>query len=365
MVHLFLVAILLSYVDKLDASTSLVNDTNTPILHSATYFRHNFVASKPKSVLARRIVKALEQPKHRSVRFMFPDSGLGSNLHVWSQMLCVALQQNATIDYHGIHVWSWRYKTFCPTLKCNDPLTCYFDLHQGHSCPNIFSEKVHFQIGNSYDMCPDWIFNVESRELFRSAAMEYLFSHTKDTVAAKAEEFMRAAFNGPIPKDLIAVHIRWGDDKAREVGSIVHADNPKIVRSINDYVVHVETLVKNFSIPSPVHIFLSTESPQAQSQFLSLVQKVHQKDWIIYHYDAAISGQRTPMLEAKRSRGKAGFDSLVALLITLQAKYYVLTTTSNWSRLINELRISAVDLNCGNCTVMIDAEYLPELYWRS
>ena len=122
------------------------------------------------------------------------------------------------------------------------------------------------------------------------------------------------------------MHILWGDDKAREVGSIVHADNPKVVRSINDYVVHVETLVKNFSIPSPVHIFLSTENPQAQSQFLSHVQKVHQKAWIIYHYDSAISGQRTPMLEAKRNRGKAGFNSLVALFITLQAKYYVLTT---------------------------------------
>jgi hypothetical protein len=57
---------------------------------------------------------------------------------------------------------------------------------------------------------------------------------------------------------------------------------------------------------------------------------------------------------AQSSDGVIGRTSLVALLIAMEAKYYVLTSGSNWSRLIDELRKGVVDVDCGNCTVMID-----------
>ena len=57
---------------------------------------------------------------------------------------------------------------------------------------------------------------------------------------------------------------------------------------------------------------------------------------------------------AKKSNGAMGKSSLISLLIAMEAKYFVLTTGSNWSRLINELRISKVDPLCGNCTMMYD-----------
>ena len=41
--------------------------------------------------------------------------------------------------------------------------------------------------------------------------------------------------------------------------------------------------------------------------------------------------------------GRLGYNSLLALLIALEADYYVLTTASNWSRLINELRLNVVE----------------------
>lgn len=41
--------------------------------------------------------------------------------------------------------------------------------------------------------------------------------------------------------------------------------------------------------------------------------------------------------------GRLGYNSLLALLIALEADMYVLTTASNWSRLINELRLNVVE----------------------
>jgi hypothetical protein len=42
------------------------------------------------------------------------------------------------------------------------------------------------------------------------------------------------------------------------------------------------------------------------------------------------------------------------LLVALEANYFVLTTASNWSRLMNELRKNVLDPSCGDCTRMID-----------
>ena len=55
------------------------------------------------------------------------------------------------------------------------------------------------------------------------------------------------------------------------------------------------------------------------------------------------------------SKGKLGLYSLVNLLLCLEAKHFILTLSSNWSRLINELRktklssleTTMVDLNPG------------------
>ena len=45
---------------------------------------------------------------------------------------------------------------------------------------------------------------------------------------------------------------------------------------------------------------------------------------------------------------------MVALLLALEANYYVLTTQSNWSRLINELRVNRINKLCGDCTHIAD-----------
>ena len=36
------------------------------------------------------------------------------------------------------------------------------------------------------------------------------------------------------------------------------------------------------------------------------------------------------------------------------SQYFVLTTVSSWSRLVNELREAITDVDCGGCTDVVD-----------
>lgn len=61
--------------------------------------------------------------------------------------------------------------------------------------------------------------------------------------------------------------------------------------------------------------------------------------------------------------GKPGLWALGSLLGAMEANFFVLTTISNWSRLLNELRTNAMDSRCCGCTYMIDLQegefYIP------
>ena len=60
------------------------------------------------------------------------------------------------------------------------------------------------------------------------------------------------------------------------------------------------------------------------------------------------------MRVAEKSKGVEGMQALASLLIAMEANDFVLTTGSNWSRLMNELRKSILNPMCKGCTRMID-----------
>ncbi len=71
-------------------------------------------------------------------------------------------------------------------------------------------------------------------------------------------------------------------------------------------------------------------------------------------------GDNFPSAFARSSDGRAGLESIASLLVSLESNRYVLTLGSNWSRLINELRMTVVDYRCGNCTKMINLRDMPK-----
>jgi hypothetical protein len=93
----------------------------------------------------------------------------------------------------------------------------------------------------------------------------------------------------------------------------------------------------------------------------------------------------SPMSLAQQGTRSLGRHSLIALLIAMEAKHYVLTTGSNWSRLINELRLAILEAKCKEssdsgsgsgsdrsseeatrspCTTMIDLMKGDSIDWR-
>ena len=60
------------------------------------------------------------------------------------------------------------------------------------------------------------------------------------------------------------------------------------------------------------------------------------------------------MAQSDAIKGKAGLMALGSLLVAMEANDFVLTTSSNFSLLMEELRRSIVDPKCGGCTSVID-----------
>ena len=66
---------------------------------------------------------------------------------------------------------------------------------------------------------------------------------------------------------------------------------------------------------------------------------------------------KSSMNIAEATQGKYGLEVLASLVIAMQADGYVLTRSSNFSRLMNEIRVSIVNVQCGNCTEMVDLQF--------
>ena len=105
------------------------------------------------------------------------------------------------------------------------------------------------------------------------------------------------------------------------------------------------------------NIYLATEDPQAVIEF----QKALPDGWNLYidQFLVETSSYRveeyngSPKM-AKDLKGRAGLLALGSLLVAMEANDFVLTTKSNWSQLMDELRRAILDPRCGNCTSMID-----------
>jgi len=175
---------------------------------------------------------------------------------------------------------------------------------------------------------------------FMSAAMEYLFQSIQPVVIVEAERQARQSFplGLPDPDNLVTVHMRWGD-KETELGSKLPAGT---------YVEGVKFVLKARQIESPVHVYLASEDIAAINAFSDQAPK----HWRIHTSGPTQEGFDKDMLRFRS--GLNGLSSLGALLLSMQSNHYVLATTSNWSRLINELRSNVIDPRCDNCTQMVD-----------
>lgn len=190
----------------------------------------------------------------------------------------------------------------------------------------------------------------EFRKNYRAAAIEFIFQQVSPLVIQEAERQIGLLFNdsgGVAPSDLITGHIRWGV-KGREMD----------LASIDEFLAAINQMLQlqGRSDNSTANIYLSSEDPTATREFLNSVPP----GWQVYTDRMAELSDFRPTegnhasTTTRNSKGRAGLVALGSLLVALEANYFVLTTGSNWSRLMNEARKNILDANCDNCTQMID-----------
>jgi hypothetical protein len=105
------------------------------------------------------------------------------------------------------------------------------------------------------------------------------------------------------------------------------------------------------------HIYLATEDPRAVDAF----QEMADPSWLLYIDRSVVEldvfrprkGNRASWT-TRNTKGRAGLVALGSLLVALEGTDFIITTQSNWSRLLNVIRLQIVDPWCGSCTSMID-----------
>ena len=283
--------------------------------------------------------------------------GLGSHLTLWSQAMCNAMHMKARLQTQN-PVWLWMDQTLCDARQAvRSPLLCYFPGSE-LLCEQDKSPLETLNITDpreTQNWCP-YLRQEKPKQIqyepkladFRAASIEFLFREVSPIVIQEAERQSGLTF-GPngAPEDLITVHMRWGD-KFWEMD----------LASVEEYVKGVSDILEQQGRGNATaNIYLATEDPAAKEAFIATAPK----GWNIY-IDRTIEelnefrpakGNRASHT-TKNTNGRAGLVAMGSLLLSMEAKNYVLTTKSNWSRMINFLRKNVLDPRCGNCTRMVD-----------
>jgi hypothetical protein len=284
--------------------------------------------------------------------------GLGSDLHVYSQALCNAMEQRVRV--HSTTPWNWWDVELCNHTAFRDEtaMSCYFPASE-LQCPGdgarvhmagaaAFAKNISNARGKVKVRCPEIMAEYTVSQI-RAAGTEFLFTRVSKHIQDEAARQLNRVFssNDQVPVDLITVHIRWGD-KEQEIKLL----------GIDSYIQAVMDILKQRKRPlNTANIFLATEDPRALAEFQSAAP-VGWKIYVDQYFHDLLPHRRDiyngPNHMALDLQGKPGPAALGSLLVAMEANDFVLTTASNWSRLMNELRWSILDPACGNCTLLVD-----------
>jgi hypothetical protein len=309
--------------------------------------------------------------------------GLGSDLHVYSNALCLGLELR-TVRVRSIGSWNWRDELHCSDFDNKEKyssMKCYFpgselqcpededddggggggDNHSDFVSNDIFkAANLSHPDGFIYpSVCPTITEAAGGTSAVRAATTEFLFTRVSDLVQKEAQRQLQILFgkntkaNGKVPKNLITVHIRWGDKhhemQIREIAAYIEA-----IQNILD------SRKKIDENDGDVNILLATEDPEAMQQFMNEKPK-HWNVYVDQYYTEYLPYRlktgnvlNAHVENVVATKGQFGLVALGSLLVAMEANDFVLTTASNWSRMMNELRKNVIDLRCQNCTTMSD-----------
>jgi len=335
-------------------------------------FRRHMWSGKPLSGLAAR-TGAVQQQCDRVAYIELPNYGLGSDLQIWADRLCLAAAHNMSLIAVPSGTLSCTptcanysfssARKHCPQGKCDAVGRCESPCQVGASgiappwiwhdqqlCPAA-TPALACSFGGHLNACSrrkvqgmpallveDLPASPLSAPNCLTAAVEFLFSRLPPSLLRRAERALFELFgdDGP-PEHLITVHIRWGDKWTQMA-----------LRPVRDYVREVRSLAEAHHVTN-VTAFVTTEDLAALEAFRDLARIQH-PSWRVLAYMPAVmqdsrrssrvvaaTGQRlpdSPPKLARASQGSASTESLIALLIALEARLLVVSEFSMWGKLI-------------------------------
>ena len=230
--------------------------------------------------------------------FKMNNYGMGSDLHTFGQALwnmkannisCFSVQKSWIWDSRG-ELFNWPWIPHC-------------------KAPYDFTSRIS-------------ISHMPKRRA-RAQALAFSFAFLRPSVytaarnASNALHFSAQQINVP----LVTVHIRWSD-KWQEMKLF----------PIEAYI----NAVNAFNL-TKFAVYVATEDVNAIAAFKAQAPK----HWTVYAYlkgtSKLSSGKNGRPVELAVKDPNAGFHALISLLVGLQSSHFVVSSGSNWSRLILEL----------------------------
>ena len=343
--------------------------------------RLNWTQLNLYSTMAQRIAAHQRTCTNPEAEFRYRNRyGMGSDLYLWTMAMCNGMQQGQRVitarpwvfwDQHNCpsdNHWSsmtcyfFQSEELCPTsnenAEMNTVMTTLDQLRRNNSTNNNtsstaerYERKLYRGNGRIRNECQTLLQEANMTEHeFAGSAMEFLFSSISSRVVDFAVERLPLVFppRGIVPPNLITVHIRWGDKykemKLVDIASYVNACH-RIVQQRHDKIRQAAN--ETWSAHSheddndTVHIFLATEDPtavQAMRETIPSHWRLYVDPFVTEFSKYRQEGYNGNPQMAQAQEGTPGLASLASLLIAMEANDFVLTTASNWSRLMNDLR---------------------------
>jgi hypothetical protein len=246
-----------------------------------------------------------------------PAHGIGSYIHVVSVAFTDAWMRGLSFMNHA---W-WIFGDPLPACRYAS-----YECYVWPATPCKF-EQMPKNVTTELWMRPDRLQIPEKwrhKGLFwwRAQVTKFLF-RPRPSLLRYADNMRRETFpNGTIPHPLISLHIRHGD-KAKEAGLIPVSAYMKMIEDAQ--------LKEKYGARS---IFLSTEDPESVDDLL----REYNATWDIY-YTKVPRFNLSPLGSMERiGPERETLISFSQLLLAVEADFFVGTRSSNWCRLIDELR---------------------------
>jgi len=304
-------------------------------------------------------------------------NGIGSDLHVMSVALAIAMKTGRLLTLHPGENYPWLPwaldRSRCPTLNMDcffEPLTHCTILESDMTSAQLINPSLngkrkvcsssrvsHHSLLTCFLIPPSQVRILElgangelygkyrklipkvlkspyggpslrpakflTLGMYRAIAATYFLRYNPRFKAELAEGVKRATPAGGMPS-CITVHVRHGD-KGTEMA----------LHPLSDYMDAVERMRKEYPAVSGINtIMLSTEDEH-------VIEETRQ--YAAYRFiftEHPRHNEFSPMEQAKRIGYNETLNSFINLELSMLCQGFVLTTGSNWSRLLDELRLT-------------------------